>query len=236
VRRGVTAAGALLLQLAWAPAASAGEPSAQPPPAPAVVAERSYAVQLGAAYTIAPLLALGIGGLLSKAEASDEVAVAAASTMFLAPAAVHLYEDRSDHVALSLISMVGITFGGVLLGGAAGHYGNQLLCDPDQNSECDDHGIGVMIEGAVIGGFVGYIGSAVLDIVLRSSTPAQSTSEPSAVEKRVADQRSPAGSATLWLEPVSSAGVRGGLPAARRPGGANPLAADGLVIGLRMSL
>jgi len=225
------ALGALALLLGRAAPASAGEPAAAPAAAAPVDPERSYALPLGAAYAIAPFLAFGIGGLLSEAEASDNVAVAVAAPMFLAPAAVHLYQGASDRVAVSLVSMVGVTFAGTLAGGVVGYLENQIVCDPEQDSECQDRGIGTTILGAAIGTVVGYASSAVLDVVLRSSTPGQSAPAPSAPE-----QGARAGSAQLWLAPLGTDAARSRSAAVRRSPSANPLAADGLMIGVTLRL
>jgi hypothetical protein len=230
-RWALAALGALAIPLGWAAPAGASESAAAPAAAAPVDPDRSYALPLGAAYAIGPLLAFGIGGLLSEAEASDNVAVAVAAPMFLAPAAVHLYQGASDRVAVSLVSMVGVTFAGTLAGGVAGYLENQIVCDPEQDSECQDRGTGTTILGAAIGTIVGYATSAVLDVALRSSTPGQSAPAHGAPE-----QAARAGSARLWLAPLGTDEARSRSAAVRRSPSANPLAADGLMIGLTLRL
>jgi hypothetical protein len=216
--------GAFALQLCSLPAVAADEAPAVPPAAAPAADRHGYAATLGISYALAPLFALGIGGLLSKEGASDEIAVAVAGTMFLAPAGVHLYEGAAERALLSLLSMVGLTFAGTLAGGGVGYLENQLSCDPEQNSECQDRGTGTTILGAVIGTFVGYTSSAVLDVALGSSDPAERAAEPSTR------------TAQLWLQPLLSDVARTGNPAPSRSASAKPLAADGLLIGLTLGM
>jgi hypothetical protein len=201
-----------------AAAAAAAPPLA--PPAAATPAEGSYPGTLTVAYVAAPLLALAIGGALSEVEASDEVAVALAGTMFLAPMGVHLYHRADERAALSLLSMIGLTLGGTLVGAGAGYLENQLSCDPAQDSECQDRGIGTTIAGAVIGSMVGYVASAVLDVSLRSSAPETDLS---------------AATAQIWIAPARSATRSAELAVTGRGAGRAPLG-DGILIGVTLRL
>ena len=175
---------------------------------------------LSASYLLAPLCALAVGGGLSKLDASDGVAVAAGSTMFLAPMAVHLYHGAGDRSVISLVSMAGITLAGTLAGGGLGYLGNKLECDPEHDSECSDQAIGTIIGGAVLGGIVGYVASAVVDVAFRSSAPE-------------ADRSAPA--AQLWLAPLGSA-AKVSADGARRSTAATRPIEDGLLIGVTLRL
>ena len=200
------------------------------PVAPARSEAKGYGVPLGFAYALAPLAAFGIGGALSRAEFSDEVAVGVAAPMFLAPAGVHLYEGAPNRALVSLGSMLGLTFAGMMLGAGGGYLENQINCDPERNSECDDRGIGTTIMGAAVGVVVGYASSAILDVALNSSAPAPAQPQPAS------EPRATTSAASVWFVPVnSSAGHDRG---AARPASASAKSSgpDGLVVGLTLSL
>jgi hypothetical protein len=209
---------ALALGAASPAAATENAASVALPAAPAKPAS-DYPGVLSVAYLVAPLFALAVGGGLSEVGASDEVAVAAASTMFLAPMAVHLYHGTSDRSVISLVSMAGITLAGALAGGVVGHFGNTLTCDPNQDSECDDRGIGTTIGGAVIGSMLGYVASAVLDVAFRSSAPEATLS---------------AGAAQVWLAPLGPSSALADR-ATRRSAAPRPLE-EGLLMGVTLRL
>jgi hypothetical protein len=199
---------ASVLVLASSSVASSAEPSPTPSRPAASRADGSYAGTLGASYLVAPLLALAVGGGLSELEASDELAVLAGGTMFLAPMGVHLYHQRADRAGLALGSMFGITLGAAVSGGVLGYVENVIACDPDRESECADRGIGTIIVGAVIGSGVGYVTSAVLDVAFRSSAPEAAPNAPPAAQ--------------FWLVPSRAA--------------ASPVSADGLLVGVTWRL
>jgi hypothetical protein len=181
-------------------------------------------VPLGIAYALAPLAAFGIGGALSKSGFSDEVAVAVAAPLFLAPAGVHVYEGAPDRGVRSLGSMLGLTFAGLMLGAGAGYLENQIRCDPERDSECDDRGIGTTILGGAIGVMVGYASSAILDVALNSSAP-----EP-------AEPRATPRAASVWFTPVNSSSGREQAAPQQPSVSAKSPGPDGLVIGLTLSL
>jgi len=209
-RRPTTLAGTsvLLLVLGSSSIVRSAEPSPSPSRPAASASGGSYAAVLGASYVAAPLLALAVGGGLSEIEASDELVVLAGGAMFLAPMGVHLYQHRADRAGLALASMLGITLGATLGGGLLGYVENEIACDPERGSECDDHGIGTIILGAVIGSGVGYVTSAVLDVAFRSSEPEAAPNALPAVQ--------------LWLVPSRAT--------------ASAISADGLLLGMTLRL
>lgn len=188
-----------------------------------------YGVALGLAYALAPLASFAIGGALSRAGFPDETAVGVAAPLFLAPAGVHLYEGAPGRALGSVGSMVGLTFAGTMLGAGAGYLENQINCDTERHSECEDRGIGTTIMGAAIGVVVGYASNAILDVALNSSAPEPAVDEP-APEARATPR-----AASIWLAPVNSSAGRDqktaqALASAKAPG------PDGLLIGLALSL
>jgi hypothetical protein len=202
------------------PAAAADGPGATP----ARSEDRGgYGVPLGIAYALAPLAAFGIGGALSEAGASDDLAIGVAAPLFLAPAGVHMYHGEPGRAVGSLGSMLGLTLVGTILGTGAGYLENQIRCDPEQDSECNDRGIGSMILGSAIGVVVGYTSNAILDVALNSSAPepAEPAPEPRA--------------ASVWLAPVNSSAGRE-QKAAQQSASARSPSFDGLVVGLTLSL
>ncbi|HEU4579837.1 MAG TPA: hypothetical protein VFS67_16370 [Polyangiaceae bacterium] len=215
--------------LGFARPAAAAEPA--PSGAARAEAKTGYGVPLTFAYVLAPLAAFGLGGAISEAGFSDETAVGVAAPLFLAPAGVHLHEGTADRALISLGSMVGLTFGGLLLGAGAGYLENEINCDPERDSECQDRGIGTTIAGGVVGVIVGYTSSAILDVALNSSAlepPAESAPAEPAPAQRTRR------AASLWFTPVNSGTSRDPL-AAPRASGSNK-APDGLVVGVALSL
>jgi hypothetical protein len=166
----------------------------------------------------------GIGGALSRAGFSDEVAVAVAAPLFLAPAGVHMYEGAANRAVGSVGSMVGLTFAGMMLGAGAGYLENQINCDPERDSECQDRGIGTTILGAGIGVIVGYASNAILDVALNSSAPTPPVAEPAPR------------AASLWLAPVNSGAGREQRATQQASASAKSPGPDGLVIGLALAL
>jgi len=214
-------AAALLGSARPAAAADATPATASPP------AERGgYGGPLGIAYALAPLASFGIGGALSSAGFSDEVAIGVAAPLFLAPAGVHLYEGAPGRAVGSLGSMLGLTFAGTILGAGGGYLENQIRCDPERDSECADRGIGTTILGAAIGVVIGYASNAVLDVVLNSDEPVPALAEPAP----------PPLAASVWLAPVNSGAGREQRAAQEASASAPSPAPDGLLIGLALSL
>jgi hypothetical protein len=226
--------GTLLAVLLAAALLGSARPAAAADSAPAAPAqpevEAGYGVSLGIAYALAPLAAFGLGGALSRAGFTDEVAVGVAAPLFLAPAAVHLHEGTPYRALGSLASMLGLTFGGMVLGAGGGYLENKIRCDPERDSECDDRGIGTTIAGAVVGVIVGYTSNAILDVALNSSAPEPEVAEP-APEPRAVPR-----AASIWLAPVNSSAGRD--PSAPQHGSASARSAapDGLVVGVTLSL
>jgi hypothetical protein len=225
----------LLAALLGAALLGSARPSAAADAAPATAArseaQGSYGVPLGIAYALAPLAAFGIGGAVSRSGFSDEVAVGVAAPLFLAPAGVHVYEGAPQRAVLSLGSMLGLTFAGMMLGAGAGYLENQIRCDPERDSECEDRGIGTTILGGAIGVIVGYASNAVLDVALNSSAP-----EPSLAELAPEPRATPR-AARVWFAPVNSNAGRDHQRAAQQASAsANSPGPDGLVVGLTLSL
>jgi hypothetical protein len=218
--RPLAAALALLLALAaWPLEAHAASPSAadEPPepPAPREPREQSYRGLLTTSYVLAPFFALGVGGLLSKLEADDTVAVLGASTMFFAPAAVHMAHGKVAHGPLAFLGLAGSTAVGTLVGGAVGYGLSSIGCDPAEDSEgCDFAGYGGLIVGALLGGIGGYTGFALYDV---------------SVNGAVASHASRANGAwlQLWLSP---------LPGAKREHTAATAPLGGLAIGATLEM
>jgi hypothetical protein len=132
---------------------------------------------------------------------------------------VHLAKGTPERAGISVMSMFGLTAGGLFAGAGAGYLENKISCDPDQNSECADRGIGTLIIGAAVGSIVGYLTSAVIDVGFRSSAPEADEAAP---RERVAAK--PA--AQVWVAPLS---------APRRQGSA-ATHGDGLMLGLTLQL
>jgi hypothetical protein len=207
---------------AAAPSTTWAEPppeSGAPPPRKQSDPDGSYTGLLTGAYIVAPLLAGAIGGALAEVETDDFTAVLAGSTAFFIPMGVHLAKGTPERAGISVMSMCGLTVGGLFAGAGAGYLENKISCDPDQNSECADRGIGTLIIGAAVGSIVGYLTSAVIDVGFRSSAPEADEAAP---RKQAAAK--PA--AQVWVAPLS---------APRRQGSA-ATHGDGLMLGLTLQL
>ena len=152
----------------------------------------SYRGALTASYVMAPLLALGVGGLLSGMEADDTWAVLGGTAMFLAPAAVHMGNGNVAQGPLSFLLLAGSTGAGMLLGGLTGYYVDAADCDPDQDSDsCDFAGFAGLVVGTLIGGVVGYTGFAIYDVSENGAVPLdESATDHARLE--------------LWLSPVAA--------------------------------
>jgi hypothetical protein len=182
--------------------------------------EESYRGLLAATYALAPFVSLAIGGVLSEHGAPDESAVLAASTMFLAPAIVHMSHGRVEHGPLSFLGLAGSTALGVVLGGAAGYAIDSADCDPDQDSDsCDFAGIAGAVVGSLLGGVSGYTAFAVYDV---SSNGAVSRA-PDRSDQAGSDQAA----VQLWLTP---------LRASKRERSEGTTPVDGVLIGATLQL
>ncbi|HTV19317.1 MAG TPA: hypothetical protein VMG12_11615 [Polyangiaceae bacterium] len=181
-------------------------------PAPA---EDSYRTLLATSYVLAPFAALAVGGALSEAEARDEGAVLVASSMFLAPAVVHMAHGKLEHGPLAFLGMAGSTAVGIVAGGAIGYAIDSADCDPDEDSDsCDFAGIGGLIFGALFGGVAGYTGFAIYDVTMNGAVQH---------EQPASDQAS----LQLWLTP---------LRAARHEREQTAAPVDGLMLGATLQL
>lgn len=178
------------------------------PPAPP--REASYRPSLTASYVFAPVLAVGVGHLLAELEAADSVAALGATTMFLAPAAVHMARGKVLHGPLAFLGLAGSTAVGTLLGGVVG-YNLDLLgsCDRDENSDCFFEGFDGLAIGALVGAVTSYTAFAIYDVSANGAVLIRET--PSA------DQAS----LQLWLSP---------LPVPKRERAAVPSRYSGLQI------
>lgn len=191
--------------------ASRQEPSA--PPASAPPGEESYRGLLAASYLLAPFAALGVGHLLSEAEADDGLAVLGAGAMFLAPAAVHMSNGKVAHGPLAFLGLAASTGVGTLLGGFVGYNLAAQGCDPAEDSDgCSFAGLDGLIIGALVGGVSGYTGFAIYDV-----------SENGAVDAPPPDHAS----LELWLSP---------LPAAKRDHAEATTPFGGLQIGATLTM
>lgn len=194
-------------------------PAAAPAPPPEPVTpprEESYRGLLTASYVLAPLAALGVGHMLSEAEADDTLAVLGAGSMFFAPAAVHMANGNVGHGPLAFLGLAASTGVGTLLGGVVGYNLALTDCDPDEDSDgCTFAGLGGLILGAVLGGVTGYTGFAIYDVSANGAV--------------TIEEEPPAGHASLqlWLSP---------LPAVKReqPGASGPF--GGLQIGATLQM
>jgi hypothetical protein len=132
---------------------------------------KSYALPLGLAYLLAPGLALAAGGGLSELEVDDGYAVLGGAVMFTLPAGVHLYNDQTEQAGHSLLTMVGITAGGILVGGILGWVIGSRGCEGNEDSDACNRRLGTTPVGAAIGGTVGYVGHAIWDVAANSAAP-----------------------------------------------------------------
>jgi hypothetical protein len=201
--------------------AARAHPRPSPPPQPPEVDEEStsaptegesYRGALTASYVMAPLLALGVGGLLSGMEVDDTWAVLGGTAMFLAPAAVHMGHGNVTQGPVSFLLLAGATGAGVLLGGLTGYYIDSADCDPAQDSDgCDFAGFTGLVAGALIGGVGAYTGYAIYDVSENGALPLD---ESATDEARL----------ELWLSPVATP--------SRSRGEARPF--DGVQLGARL--
>jgi hypothetical protein len=169
----------VLAGLAWSGSAGAVVPnetvstSAEPPPAeitPWMVPRREdYSFMLGTTYVLAPVLALAVGGVLSKLEVDDTVAVLGGMSMFVLPAVVHIAHGNNPHGALSFFSLAGVTGLGILAGGITGYIISSSSCSDHDSEECDLAGLPGLIVGSLVGGVVGYTAYAVYDVSSNAS-------------------------------------------------------------------
>jgi len=198
------AALALLIGLgAWPLDARAAGPDAAVAPVsqheiPAEPREESYRGLLTLSYVLAPFFALGVGHTLAELEADDGVAAIGASTVFLAPAAVHMGHGNVGHGPLAFLGLAASTAVGTVVGGVVGANVGSLDCDPAEDSDsCAFAGLSGLVIGAMVGGVSGYAGFAIYDVLDNGAV--------------AVDEAPPADHASLhfWLTP---------LPAAKREG------------------
>jgi hypothetical protein len=148
-----------------------------------------YGAALGAAYLVAPLLALAVGAGVSGLSGEDGVAVLSGCSMFLLPSMVHAANGESGRAAAAVGTMTLFTGLGVLGGGALGYASGAATCD-EETSDCDFAWLGLMIVGALLGGVVGYTANAVVDTEANSDLSGEQDRENSV-------------SITPWVMPIA---------------------------------
>jgi len=153
---------------------------------------QDYSLLLGASYALAPFLALGIGGGLSKLGVDDALAVLGGTSMFLLPAVVHGAKGNGAHAPLAFFATAGSTLLGAFVAGGIGYFIGYSRCPDHDSEECDFAGMNEMVVGALLGGVVGYTAYAVADVVNNASVVRE---EP---------QRPPEAALQLWLRPQAS--------------------------------
>jgi hypothetical protein len=159
-----------------------------PTPPPVVDPERrSYALPLGVSYVLAPFLALGVGGGLSKLTNDDTLSVVGGGLMFLLPAAVHMAHGNVGHGAAVFPEQLLITAFSVFAAGGVGYAIGAASC-PGDGEECDYAGWEGLIVGALVGGVAGYTAFAIYDLDNDAWVPAKAAA--------------PQASLRLWLSPL----------------------------------
>jgi hypothetical protein len=159
-----------------------------PIPPPVVDPERrSYALPLGVSYVLAPFLALGVGGGLSKLTNDDTLSVVGGGLMFLLPAAVHMAHGNLGHGAAVFPEQLLITAFSLFAGGGIGYAIGAAGC-PGNGEECDFAGWNGLLAGALVGGLAGYTAFAIYDVHNDAWAPAKNAS--------------PLASLRLWLNPL----------------------------------
>jgi hypothetical protein len=149
---------------------------------------RSYALPLGVSYVLAPFLALGVGGGLSKLTNDDTLSVVGGGLMFLLPAAVHMAHGKVGHGAAVFPEQLLITALSLFAGGGIGYAIDAAGC-PGDGEECDFAGLEGLVIGAAVGGLAGYTAFAIYDIHNDAWVPAKAAA--------------PQASLRLWLSPLS---------------------------------
>jgi hypothetical protein len=152
---------------------------------------RGYGPALGAAYLVAPVLALAVGGGMFELTGNDTIAVASGCSMFLLPPFVHVANGGGGRGAAAFGSMILVTALGVGGGGGLGYAIGAASCDEDTESDCDLVPIGLFIVGALAGGILGYGTHAVVDTAENSDLPVEEGSAGSV-------------SITPWVMPIAA--------------------------------
>jgi hypothetical protein len=197
-------------------AQAASTPAATPEIPPLVSPQRQdYSLLLGASYALAPFLALGVGGGLSRLGVDDGWAVLGGTSMFLLPAVVHGAKGNGAHAPLAFFATAGTTLLGAFVGGGVGYFIGYSRCPDHDSEECDFAGMNEMVVGALLGGVVGYTAYAIADVVNNASV----------VRER--PQPSPEAALQFWLRPRASREERQVDASARW---------DGLQLGVTWSL
>jgi hypothetical protein len=162
------------------------------PAAPAHATQSSgYGFMLGAAYVLAPVLALAVGGGVSELTEDDDVAVLSGCTMFLLPAMVHVANGAGGRGAAAFGTMLGASAVGVFGGGLLGYAIGDASCDETTESDCYIPELRLMLLGSIVGGILGYGANAVFDTSGNSDLPGEAGGE-----SRV--------SITPWVTPLAA--------------------------------
>jgi hypothetical protein len=159
-----------------------------PTPPPVVDPERrSYALPFGVSYVLAPFLALGVGGGLSKLTNDDTLSVVGGGLMFLLPAAVHMAHGNVGHGAAVFPEQLLITALSFFAGGGVGYAIGAAVC-PGDGEECEYAGWEGALFGAVVGGLAGYTAFAIYDLDNDAWVPAKAATSKASLR--------------LWLSPL----------------------------------
>jgi hypothetical protein len=207
---------ALCALLVTCGASASAAAAAAPEIAPLVSPRRhEYSLLLGASYVLAPFLALGVGGGLSRLGVGDTLAVLSGTSMFLLPAVVHAANGNGEHAPLAFFATAGTTLLGAFVGGGVGYFIGYSRCPDHDSEECDLAGMNELVVGALLGGVVGYSAYAIADVVHHASVV------------REKPQRPPEAALSFWLRPRASRERRQADAGARW---------DGLQLGVTWSL
>jgi hypothetical protein len=131
----------------------------------------NYALRLGTAYAVTPVLALMAGQALSRVVPSGELAVMGGGLLLLLPPSIHIAHGATERAWRAVVFMVACTALMSTSGAAIGYAIGKASCDPDLSGECGLTALAWVLVGAAIGGLLGYIGHARRDVVLHSSVP-----------------------------------------------------------------
>jgi hypothetical protein len=150
-------------------AAEVPSAAAHPTEAPAAPVLHSYTGLLTASYLLAPLLAIAVGGGISKLTKRDEISVTGACLMSLLPGSVHVAHGKAGQGLASFAQMAGFTLAGVVGGALIGGLIASSTCPAERGDDCDFAAVPGIVGGALIGGVSGYAGFAIYDVSANAS-------------------------------------------------------------------
>jgi hypothetical protein len=150
-------------------AAEVPSEAAHPTDAPTAPVRHSYAGLLTASYLFAPLLAVAVGGGISRLTKRDEISVTGACLMSLVPGSVHVGHGKAGQGLASFAQMAGFTLAGVVGGALIGGLIARSTCPSERGDDCDFAAVPGIVGGALIGGVSGYAGFAIYDVTANAS-------------------------------------------------------------------